>query len=156
MKKILTAVWSICLVLCLTLVMTACDVNDNNANNGETNTENSEVQATFACSSKTFVYDKWEATAEVDEDDRTMFDAMCQVTYGHTQFVFDVDGNSCVWNKIGDPEDITLSGSWSISGDSVVITKTDLSTEVLHIVGLGFYVVQPGMEYDLHIYFKLA
>ena len=149
MRKFLRTFLTICLLLRFSSVLVACNGNANAG--GNTNGE----EATFTCTSKTFVYDKWDPAAEISEDDRPMIEAMMQINYANTEFVFDAEGNSCVWRKIANPENITFSGTWEIFEDTITITKADEGTETLHIDGLKFYYTQAG-PVDLNIYFKLA
>ena len=140
MKNFLKSALTICLLLCFALALTACG---NNA--GTTNT------ATFACANKTFVYDKCEPNTEMSEEDFNVLEAMAQVFYGHTTFVF--DATNCTWDNPEDENPPTLQGTWEIVDNTVVVTTDEESSETLHIVGLGFYI---STAESLNVYFKLA
>ena len=134
---ILTKIFAVVMVFGLMLCLTACG-NEN-----------------FECAGKTFVYDNWEATAELSEAERLEISGLALGSYGNFEFAFDANGTFvCRDSESGEN---TFEGTWEIVDQTLVLTTGDDSQVVLTIVGKRFYFVQPMTEtVELHIFYKLA
>ena len=117
------------------------DVNDANGN--------------FECAGKRFVYDNWEATEQLSDDQNLIITGMAMASYGKGEFVFNADGTFVQRNT--ETGENTWQGTWEIVDQTVVLTMPDESSEVLTIVGKRFYIVQQMNEtVFLHFYYKVA
>ena len=109
----------------------------------------------FECAGKRFVYDGWEATAELSEVERAQISADMLGYYGYEEFVFDADGTfvkRTVGSSVNDWE-----GTWGIVEKTIVLTMADDNNELLTIVGTRFYIVQQVSEtMEFHIFYKVA
>ena len=109
----------------------------------------------FECAGKRFVYDGWEATAELSQAESLEISGLALGSYGNGEFVFEADGTFAK-RTIGSSEN-DWEGTWEIVDQTVVLTMADDSQMVLTIVGKRFYLVQPMTEtIDLHIFYKVA
>lgn len=111
--------------------------------------------AKFECAGKTFVYDKWESTSELDESQKMMISNNALETFGITQFVFDTDGSYFCKNT--ETGAVGSEGNWEIVDKTIVLTNSEGKQGILVIVGTEFYVTQQvSGGITLHVYYKLA
>ena len=149
---ILTGLIAFVVMFSVIFSFTGCK-NDDTENNTEINTEEA---VGFECSGKTFVYDSWEATSELDEADTAIISGYMVASYSKTQFIFNTDG-TYIWEN-SETHNVTWQGTWQIVENTLVLViNGDGDEEVLPIIGTKFYVTQQmSEENSLHIYFKVA
>ena len=110
----------------------------------------------FNPSGKTYGYDSWTATQELDEDDQLYLEAMVRGSYGHSQFVFNAEGTYVWENK--ETHEISLQGRWELGETTIELSDPEGDpAETLVIEGAKFYATQQvGEDLYIHIYYKVS